>query len=64
MPFGLMNAPLLFQRFINKALKSYLDSGKIVVYMDDILIASVNMDEHLELLSEVLHCLSVNGLEL
>lgn len=64
MPFGLKNAPSVFQRFINKILKSFIDSGKIVVYIDDILLASENMDEHLALLSEVLRCIATNGLEL
>jgi hypothetical protein len=64
MPFGLKNAPSVFQRFINKILKPFIDSGKIVVYMDDILLASESLDEHLSLLSEVLHCIAVNGLEL
>lgn len=64
MPFGLKNGPSVFQRFINKILKKFLDSGRIVIYMDDIMLATKTLDEHLELLSEVRHCITVNGLKL
>lgn len=64
MPFGLKNGPSVFQRYINKILKPFVDAGKVIVYMDDILIASEDIDEHLALLSEVLRCVAVNGLEL
>lgn len=64
MPFGLKNGPSIFQRFINRILKPFMESNQIVVYMDDILVASKTMDEHLTLLSDVLHCIAVNGLEL
>lgn len=64
MPFGLKNAPSVFQRFINKMLKKFIDSGEIVVYLDDILIASESIDEHLKLLGQVLKCIATSGLEL
>lgn len=64
MPFGLKNGPSVFQRYINRILKPFVDTGKVMVYMDDILIASTDIDEHLTLLSEVLRCVATNGLEL
>lgn len=64
MPFGLRNAPAVFQRFINHVLKDFIVKREIVVYMDDILIASGDISVHKELLSRVLHCLATNGLEL
>lgn len=50
MPFGLANAPAVFQRTVNKALGS-LRFDTAVAYMDDILVPSVSFDEGLERLA-------------
>lgn len=63
MPFGLVNAPSVFQRTINKILAE----AKIkyaLVYMDDILIPSKDIDEGLLRLKEVLDLLRKGGLTL
>ncbi|KAL0884006.1 hypothetical protein ABMA27_016053 [Loxostege sticticalis] len=63
MPFGLVNAPSVFQRTINKILQE----AKIkyaIVYMDDILIPSKNFSEGLQRLEEVLKLLQTGGLTL
>ena len=45
MPFGLCNAPAIFQRLMNKVFADNI--GKfIAVHLDDILIFSRNLDEH------------------
>lgn len=64
MPQGLKNGPPFFQRYINWVLRSLVETGKIVVYMDDIKIASENLKEHCAMLSEVLRLLSEAGLKL
>lgn len=52
-PFGLDNAPAVFQRAINKALKDH--SGRIAhVYIDDILIPSETFTKALCNLKQVL----------
>lgn len=64
MPFGLKNAPSVFQRFISKILRRFTSTGRIVVYMDDIIVASKDFHEHVALLKDVLACVAENGLEL
>lgn len=46
MPFGLKNAPATFQRMMNNVLREHVN--KIcVIYMDDILVFSTSLQEHL-----------------
>ena len=47
MPFGLTNAPAAFQRFINLVFADMLNVC-IVVYLDDVLVYSDNMEDHTE----------------
>ena len=64
MPFGLKNSPATFMRFINSVFKDLINSGKITVYIDDIVIATFDKDENLEILAEVLKLMSKCDLEL
>ena len=53
MPFGLSNAPAVFQRFINNVLEGLLDVC-VIGYIDDILVYSNSLDEHKDHVQEVL----------
>jgi Reverse transcriptase (RNA-dependent DNA polymerase) len=46
-PFGLSNAPPIFQSVMNDVLREYLNDW-CIVYLDDILIHSHTPEEHLE----------------
>ena len=53
MPFGLKTAPATFQRLMNYVLKDYIN--KIcLVYIDDIIIFSTSLEEHIDSLNKVL----------
>ena len=53
MPFGLVNAPTTFQSIMNKILREFLDH-RVVVYLDDVLIYTENMKDHIKLVQMVL----------
>lgn len=50
---GLCNAPATFQRAMNALFSDMLDH-KVVVYLDDILVYSRALDEHISDVREVL----------
>ncbi|KAH6562870.1 hypothetical protein BASA62_008870 [Batrachochytrium salamandrivorans] len=61
MPFGLANAPAQFQRMMNTLFRDSI--GKFVlVYLDDIVIYSENLEKHKDHVKSVLTILSKNGL--
>jgi hypothetical protein len=66
MPFGLCNATASFQRLMNKALVSVSNRhGNLVLcYIDDVLIATSTVEEHLIRLQEVFQCLRNAGLKI
>lgn len=52
MPFGLATAPSTFQRVMNTIFFDLLDHG-VLVYLDDVLVYSRTVAEHVELLDKV-----------
>ena len=67
MPFGLTNAPAVFQRLMQQVLMG-LNPNKgpdfVSVYIDDILVFSRTLEEHLQHLKKVLSSLAEVGLKL
>ena len=64
MPFGLKNAPSNFQRIINSIFRDFIDARKVIIYIDDILIASSDFMSHLNTLANVLTRAFEYGLQL
>ncbi|CAG9830063.1 unnamed protein product [Diabrotica balteata] len=64
LPFGLSSSPSIFARFVNKIFKDLCQQGNVLIYFDDILIATQTIEENLEVLREVLILVSQNLLEL
>lgn len=64
MPFGLKVAPSRFQRYINQVLADLIRDGHVVVYMDDILVASETVEQHFKILREVFSRMVNNNLQL
>jgi hypothetical protein len=56
MPFGLINALILYQSLINNILRKYLDDF-VVAYLDDILIYSKTKEKHIKYVITVLEAL-------
>ncbi|KAK3539704.1 hypothetical protein QTP70_012035 [Hemibagrus guttatus] len=53
MPFGLTNAPAVFQALINEVFRDLLGRS-VIAYIDDILVYSASMEEHVIQVREVL----------
>lgn len=63
MPFGLCNAPATFERLMERVLKG-LQWEIAVLYIDDVVVFSKTVDEHLERLDRVLERFREAGLRL
>lgn len=62
MPFGLKNAPSVFQRFINRIFSDLIYQNRTIIYLGDILIATKTVEEHLETLKLILQRIKDNRL--
>nr|KYP46018.1 polyprotein [Cajanus cajan] len=60
LPFGLKVAPSLFQKAITKILEPLLDNA--IIYIDDILLFSKDMESHKKLLSQFLERANLYGI--
>jgi hypothetical protein len=62
--FGLCNSPATFQSMMNHLFKDLIDCNVVVVYMDNILIYTQDLEEHRKVTEEVLKILKNNDLYL
>lgn len=64
MPFGLCNGPGKFQRYVNNIFSELIRAGKVIVYFDDIVIATKTLEEQLETLTHVFKLMNSSKLQL
>ena len=60
--FGLTNSPATFQAMMNELLRDLVNTGKVVVFINDIIIATESEEGHDELVAEVVERLEENDL--
>ena len=60
--FGLTNSPATFQAMMNELLRDLINIGKVVVFIDDVIIRTESEEGHDELVAEVIKRLEENNL--
>lgn len=63
MPFGLKKVGATYQRLVNKMFEKYIGK-KIEVYIDDMLVKSLNERDHLKHLQQTFHILRKYNMKL
>ena len=62
--FGLTNSPATFQALMNSIFSDLIAAGKVAVYLDDILIFTMTLEEHRKITHDVLNRLRNHDLYL
>jgi len=60
--FGLTNSPATFQAMMNELLRDLINTGKVVAFIDDIIIGTEMEEGHNEIVAEVIRRLEENDL--
>jgi len=60
--FRLTNSPATFQAMMNKLLRDLINTGKVVVFIDDVIVGMETEEEHDELVTEIIRRLEENDL--
>ena len=60
--FGLTNSPATFQAMMNKLLRDLINTGKVAVFIDDVIVRTETEERHDELVAEVVKRLEENDL--
>jgi len=60
--FGLTNSPAMFQTMMNKLLRDLINTGKVAVFIDDVIVGTEMEEGHDELVAEVIRRLEENNL--
>ena len=60
--FGLMNSPATFQTMMNELLRDLINTGKVTVFIDNVIVGTEKEEGHDELVAEVIKRLKENNL--
>jgi len=60
--FGMTNLPEIFQAIMNKILRDLINKGKVVAFVDDVLVGIETEEGHNEIVEEILRRLEENDL--
>jgi len=60
--FGMTNSPATFQAIMNEILRDMINKGKVVAFVDDVLVGMEMEEGHDEIVEEVLKRLEENDL--
>jgi len=60
--FGLTNSPVTFQAMMNKLLRDLINTGKVAVFIDDVIVGTETEEGHDKLVAEIIKRLEENDL--
>ena len=60
--FGLTNSPATFQAIMNELLRDLINTGKVAVFIDNVIVGTETEEGHDELVAEVIRRLEENDL--
>ena len=63
-PFGMANAPWMFQHVVSLAFANFGQPSGLLVYMDDVIACSATWEAHFRLLEDMFRALQTTGLTL
>jgi len=60
--FGITNLPAMFQEMINEILRDLINEGKVVAFVDNMLVGTETEEVHDEIVEKILKMLEENDL--
>ena len=60
--FGLTNSPATFQTMMNELLRDLINTGKVAVFIDDVIVGTETEEDHDELVVKIIKRLEENNL--
>jgi len=60
--FGLTNSLVIFQAMMNELLRDLINTGKVVAFIDDVIVGTEDKEGHDELVAEIVKRLEENNL--